>query len=298
MMPRMALAGTILLAVGVFFAAASAVRAEAPPAAPAPEPAAPAPEKVPATVKVVEGTVETRPAVGQPWVPVQIGQQLAEGADLRTGFRARCVLDMVDSLVQVEALSVVRLGVLVREGDAIHTRLYLKQGNTQSVVEKEHIESDFSIVTPSATLSVQGTFRVLAGNFQDTQSRFGLTDQGLIGAQNNLGQFSLLGPGQNGSTQFMNPIFFQAAGLLPNVADPFGFEQNELFASFQGGAGFPFPPGLGGPSGPPSLGGQTGQPGFLPPPPPLPSPPSNGGGYPNGKNGSENGGYGYDRPGH
>ena len=276
MMSRMALVGTILLAVGAFFAAASAVRAEALPAAPAPAPAAPAapaaapaPEKFPAIAKIVEGTVETRPAVGQPWVPVQVGHQLAEGADLRTGFRARCVLDMVDSLVQVEALSVARIGVLEREGNAIHTRLYLKQGNTQSIVEKENVESDFEIVTPSATLSVQGTFRVLAGNFQDTQSRFGLTDQGLLGAQNGLGQFSLLGPGQNGSNQFMNPIFFQAAGLLPNVADQFGFEQGELFAAFQGGAGFPFPPGLGGPTGPLNFGGQAGPTGT-----PLPQTPT------------------------
>jgi len=285
MMPRRTLVGTILLAVGAFLAAASAARAEAPAADPAPAPAAPAaapaPEKFPATAKIVEGTVETRPAVGQPWVPVQVGHQLAEGADLRTGFRARCVLDMVDSLVQVEALSVVRLGVLEREGGAIRTRLYLKQGNTQSIVEKENIESDFSIVTPSATLSVQGTFRVLAGNSQDKQSRFGLTNQGSLGAQNGLGQFSLLGPGQNGSNQFMNPIFFQAFGLLPNVADQFGFELNELFAAFQGGAGFPFPPGLGGPTGPLNLGGQPGPTGTPPPPPP---PSGNGGSH-----GSENG---------
>ncbi|HET6441774.1 MAG TPA: hypothetical protein VFH53_05290, partial [Phycisphaerae bacterium] len=180
-----------------------------------------------------------------------------------------------------EALSVVRLGVLEREGGAIRTRLYLKQGNTQSIVEKENIESDFSIVTPSATLSVQGTFRVLAGNFQDTQSHFGLTNQGSLGAQNGLGQFSLLGPGQNGSNQFMNPIFFQAFGLLPNVADQFGFELNELFAAFQGGAGFPFPPGLGGPTGPLNLGGQPGPTGTPPPPPP---PSGNGGSH-----GSENG---------
>jgi hypothetical protein len=297
----MALVGTILLAVGAFFAAASAVRAEAPPADPAPAPAAPAaapaPEKFPAIAKIVEGTVETRPAVGQPWVPVQVGHQLAEGADLRTGFRARCVLDMVDSLVQVEALSVVRLGELEREGDAIRTRLYLKQGNTQSIVEKENIESDFSIVTPSATLSVQGTFRVLAGNFQDTQSHFGLTDQGSLGAQNGLGQFSLLGPGQNGSNQFMNPIFFQAAGLLPNVADQFGFEQSELFAAFQGGAGFPFPPGLGGPTGPLNFGGQAGPTGTPLPQTPPPSP-NGGSGYNGGENGGENGGNGNERPGY
>lgn len=61
----------------------SALGAE--PAAPV---APPAGEKIAATVKTVEGTVETRPSVGDPWVAVKPGQQLAEGADLRTGFRA------------------------------------------------------------------------------------------------------------------------------------------------------------------------------------------------------------------
>ena len=96
-------AALILLASGWALAAA--------PPAPAPAPAAPAAAaKVTALVKTIEGTVETRPGVGQPWTPVQAGMQLAEGADLRTGFRARCVLDMTESLVQVGPLTVVRLG--------------------------------------------------------------------------------------------------------------------------------------------------------------------------------------------
>ena len=291
MMPRVTLAGTTLLAIGVFFVAAIAVRAEAPPAAPAPAPEAAAPgaqpaaQNVPITVKVVEGTVETRPAVGQPWVAVQVGQQLAEGADLRTGFRARCVLDMVDSLVQVEPLSVVRIGELQRRGDAIRTRLYLKQGNTQSIIEKEQIESDFTIVTPSVTLSVQGTWDVLAGHSQDTQSTFGLTNNGTLGVQNGLGQNSNILPGQTGNSQFINPIFLQWFNALPNVGDQFGFTQNELFAMFQGGMGFPAPPGFFGPGGPPNLVGPGGfaGPGYVPP---LPLPPCS--------NGEENGnGLGY-----
>jgi len=241
-------------------AAAAETAAEAPAAPPAEpasasaaaaEPAAetPAAEKIPATVKEVEGTVETRAAVGEPWTPVEAGQTLAEGADLRTGFRARCILDMTDSLVQVEALSVVRIGRLEQEGETVHTRLFLKQGNTQSIIEKGRLESDFEIVTPSTTLSVRGTWNVLCGHFSDVGSQFGLTGAGLLGVTNTLGQTSLLGPGQQANSQFFNPIFFQAAGHLPNVADQFGFELSELFAAFRGGAGFPIPPGLTGPAG-------------------------------------------------
>jgi len=188
---------------------------------------------------------------------------------------------MVDSLVQIEALSVVRIGELERRGDAIRTRLYLKQGNTQSIIEKEQLESDFTIVTPSVTLSVQGTWDVLAGHSQDMQSTFGLTNNGTLGVQNSLGQNSNILPGQTGNSQFINPIFFQAFNSLPNVGDQFGFTQNELFGMTQGGMGFPSPPGFFGPGGPPNLVGPGGfaGPGYVPPPPPPPVEPPNGSGY-------------------
>jgi len=99
------------LVIGASFANAAPAPAAPAAAAPAaPAPAAPAAAKVSALVKIVDGTVETRPAVGQPWVPVKAGAALEEGADLRTRFRARCVLDMTESLVQVGPLTVVRLG--------------------------------------------------------------------------------------------------------------------------------------------------------------------------------------------
>jgi hypothetical protein len=60
------------------------LKAGAPPApsaaraAQSPSPAAaPAAQQASATVKSVEGTVETRPAIGQPWVPVKVGDTLA-----------------------------------------------------------------------------------------------------------------------------------------------------------------------------------------------------------------------------
>ncbi len=170
--------------------------ADAPPAPAAGQDQGPPGEKIPATVKTVEGTVETRPSVGQPWGAVQVGQQLAEGADLRTGFRARCVLDLSDSLVQVDPLTVVRIGELRKDGGTVHTRLIIKQGNTQADVEKGLIKSDFAIVTPSATLSVRGTRGIRAGHFQGLGSNFQLLQSGSILLTGPLGNTTPLAPGQ------------------------------------------------------------------------------------------------------
>jgi len=136
------------------FAGEAAAAAAAPPA-PAAAPAAAG--KAAATVKSVDGTVETRPAAGQPWVPVKVGDRLSEGADLRTGFRAHCLLEMTQSAVKVDPLTVVRIGELRSDGSTVRTRLYLKQGNLESDVSKTGQKNDFAIVTPAATLSVRGT---------------------------------------------------------------------------------------------------------------------------------------------
>jgi len=164
-----------------------------PTAAPAEPPAG---ELIPAIVKVVEGTVETRPAVGQPWTAVAVGQTLAEGADIRTGFRARCVLDLSDSLVQVDPLTVIRIGTLRKDGNTVHTRILMKQGNTQADVEKDQIKSDFAIVMPSATLSVRGTQGIQAGFYQGVSCNIQLKTLGKIALTGRLGNTTPLSPGQ------------------------------------------------------------------------------------------------------
>jgi hypothetical protein len=177
---------TILCVCAALVIGASLANAAPVPAAPAAAPAAPAAParaaaKVTALVKVVDGAVETRPTLGQPWAPVQVGMQLAEGADLRTGFRARYVLDMTESLVQVGPLTVVRIGELRKDGDKIRARVVMKQGNAQAEVVKKAVASDFAIVTPSATLSARGTQGIWCNFFPDLGGRYGLTQSGLVG---------------------------------------------------------------------------------------------------------------------
>jgi hypothetical protein len=240
------------LVIGASFA--SAAPAPAAPAAAAPAPAAPAAAKVTALVKIVDGTVETRPAVGQPWVPVKAGTALEEGADLRTGFRARCVLDMTESLVQVGPLTVVRLGELRRDGDKIRTRVLMKQGTARAEVVKKTVASDFAIVTPSATLSVRGTNGIQCSFFPDLGGQYGLTQSGLIQiTEALLGRRTGVRPGEETDDWATLAASLEAIKHQPQVLDPFGFTADEKWAAMRWDTSTPMPIGLNGPGASPFL---------------------------------------------
>jgi len=218
----------------------------APAAAPPPDAAA-APEASPliARVTAVEGTVEARPAVGQPWQPVAVGTTLPPGSDLRTGFRARCTLDMTDSLVQVDPLSVVRIAELQRTGDKVRTRLHLKQGNTQAVVEKGRIESDFAILTPSATLAVKGTRGITCRYFPDKGGSYGLADAGLIAVMDGRTRHEThVRPGQDTNDRAVQATRNLADRYTPIAMDQAGQEKQEKRAAQRWRTTKPAPEGL------------------------------------------------------
>ena len=128
--PRTEAMGNIIVALGDGTAATPGLPWQSPAEV---EPGA---ESLPILVKSVEGAVEARPAYDQPWKPVKVGDRLAEGADVRTGSRARCLLEMTSSSVQVEPLTVVRIGGLRRDGNKI-PRILLKEGALWSFDKKE-----------------------------------------------------------------------------------------------------------------------------------------------------------------
>jgi len=198
-----------------------------------------------ARVQAVTGTIETRPAVGQPWRPVRVGMTLRPGADLRTGFRARCVLDMTDSLVQIDPLSVVRIAELERNGGEVRTRLHLKQGNAQAIVEKGRIESDFAILTPSATLSVRGTRGITCRYFQDEGGTYGLADRGLIAVIDGLtGRETGCRPGQSTDDRATQASQHLADRYVPIALDRAGQEKIEKRAVARRRVGLPVRPSL------------------------------------------------------
>jgi hypothetical protein len=258
----------------------------APATAPAPAAASPAAEAKPAgeplvaIVKIIEGTVETRPAVGQPWVPVKVGDTLAEGADIRTGFRARCVLEMNKNALQVAPLAVIRIGELRRDGETVRTRILLKQGGTETNVEKKDgVKNDFAIVTPTATLSVRGTNDVQASFFPGFGGSYGLGGSGFINVMNHLtGNHTGVPPGGSTNDNALPPGQFLAQQFNPMNIDPRAFEQNEQNANSRWHTSLPAPPGLGGSTTQGSSLGVVQQSNVQPLPPP-PRPKDDYGGY-------------------
>ncbi len=217
---------TLATLVGVLVLLAPPARAQAAEAGPAARP------PLRAVIKVVEGTVETRPGPDQPWAPVAVGMQLAEGSDLRTGFRARCVVDMVDSLVQADALTVLRIADLRWDGEKVRTRVHLKQGNTRSEVEKPRMKSDFAIVTPSAVLSVRGTKGIECGFFSDLGGRYALTTSGLIAVADRLTQSETgVRPGQQTHDRATRPMEQLVDRRVSVLLDQAGLEQKEKLVS-------------------------------------------------------------------
>jgi len=238
MRPPLVLAAVILIVSP--FAAEAAAADSAPDADTAPKPTLLA-----ARVIEVEGTVESRPAVGQPWKALAVGSVLAPGTDLRTGFRAHCVLDMTDSLVQIDPLSVVRIAELQRTGDKVRTRLYLKQGHTQSIVEKGRIESDFAILTPSATLAVKGTRGIECGYFPVHGGEYGLLDRGLIGVTDAQTRHETnVRPGQNTNDRAVQPLQHLADRYVPIAMDRAGLEKLEKRAAQRWRTAMPAEEGL------------------------------------------------------
>ena len=251
---------TLLKTLGclVLLAATAAWTLGADPAPPAPAAASPAPaaakpaaearpaaDKLVAVVKIVEGTVETRPALGQPWVPVKAGDSLAEGADIRTGFRARCVLEMNKNALQVGPLAVSRIDELRRDGETVRTRILLKQGSTETNVEKKNgVKNDFTIVTPTATLSVRGTNDVQASFFPGFGGNYGLGGSGLINVTSNFtGTQTGVLPGGSTNDNVMPPGQLLAQQFNPMNIDPRAFEQNEQDANSRWHTSLPGPPG-------------------------------------------------------
>jgi hypothetical protein len=198
-----------------------------------------------ARVQAVVGTVEMRPAKGEPWRPVKVGMVLPPGTDLRTGFRARCVLDMTDGLVQIDPLSVVRIAELEQKGNEVRTRLHLKQGNAQAIVEKGHIESDFAILTPSATLAVQGTRGIQCRYYQDEGGTYGLVDAGLIAViDGQTGRETGCRPGQSTDDRATPAPQHLANRYVPIALDQVGHEKQEQQAASRRRAGFAMKPHL------------------------------------------------------
>lgn len=208
---------TVFVLVLIAASASTLWAADAAPAATAASSAArvenAAPPAVTCTAKEVSNTVEWRTNREAAWQALKAGDQITVGSDIRTGFRAKCLLEFLDqsSVMEVQPLTLLRVGEFVKEGDKVRTRLYLKQGSTRAVVEKGRFQSDFAIVTPEVTMAVRGTRIIEFTQHSDFGPSVHLTGRGLLGVFSNFnGQHRDINPGE--STEFLSLLLPGSGG--------------------------------------------------------------------------------------
>jgi hypothetical protein len=112
---------------------------------------------VTATVTKVTGKAQVQK--GSDWVALTVGQVLAVGDTVSTGFRSELQLKIGPSTVTVKALSRLTLKDLVQSGTDVKTDLYLKVGKIDAEVNKSEAVATqkFTVSSPVSTASVRGT---------------------------------------------------------------------------------------------------------------------------------------------
>ena len=110
-----------------------------------------------AVIKNVSGRVEVQNP-GESWVRAAAGDSLPQGASISTGFGASAVLEVGASILEVDALTRMKLEELVQESGTQTTGLFLRVGRVNAEVKRdEGLSHNFKLRSPSSTAAVRGT---------------------------------------------------------------------------------------------------------------------------------------------
>jgi hypothetical protein len=147
-----------------------------------------------AVVKQLSGKVEVKGPGATAWVSAKVGQQLAKGSFISTGFNSTAVLALGASVLSVKPLTRMKLEELIAREGTVSTSLFLQVGKLNaSVKSAEGLKQDFTVKSPVSTAAVRGT------DFEFD----GLTVRvinGLVYFSNNLGQSRGVTQGEQSST--------------------------------------------------------------------------------------------------
>ncbi|MGQ0614949.1 MAG: FecR domain-containing protein [Planctomycetaceae bacterium] len=149
---------------------AAGVAAQDPPAksVPAGETASPAPlpegqtKALQAVVMKVEGSAQWRPGSDAAFRDCKVNDLLSAGAEVRTGRKSTVTLRVgMNGTLLIDRQSRVSLPRVLQDGKVLRTTLALSFGQADVKVDRIGLETDFEVMTPTATLAVSGTlFRV------------------------------------------------------------------------------------------------------------------------------------------
>lgn len=117
-----------------------------------------------AIVKELSGRVEIQKPGGR-WQTAAAGDIIPTGASISTGFRSSAVLEVGESVLEVDALTRMKLEELVQSQGIQTTGLFLRVGKVNAEVKRSaNLTHDFKLRSPSSTAAVRGTEFKYAGN--------------------------------------------------------------------------------------------------------------------------------------
>jgi hypothetical protein len=119
-------------------------------------PAATEPLKI--VITGIEGSVQARSSAEQPWKMAEVGLELSEGAELRTGLRSAVRFTILpDQTVSLDRLGTLQILRANFENGKIVTDLGMKYGRTRYDIDAQGRVYDAKVHSPSAVLAIRGT---------------------------------------------------------------------------------------------------------------------------------------------
>jgi len=110
-----------------------------------------------AVLKEVTGKVEVR-TPGGPWTHAAAGMSISRGTTISTGFGSQALLDLGNSVLNVQPLTRLRLEELLQREGTVQTDMFLRVGKVNAEVKSvAGLKQDFKLRSPVSTAAVRGT---------------------------------------------------------------------------------------------------------------------------------------------
>jgi hypothetical protein len=189
------------------------------------------------TVESTKGEVAYK--AGKQWIPLTKGQVLEEGAKISTGMKSWALINIDNSTVRIEQLTMMKIYRNKTSTDTKDTQIGLKHGSLKARVSRlGTLKTSFKITTPVATSSVRGTEEIVSYG-----SKSGMVIQvleGVVEGSNSGGVSSLvlrnsvfrLGPNDPRPGNLLADSF---SGSLLQIFDPNITEDEREALDFSGG---------------------------------------------------------------
>jgi hypothetical protein len=118
----------------------------------------PVPEHLTAKISAVVGRVQYREASDKPWIACEVGVELGEGAEFRTGPRSNVQLQIPPGqTITLDRLGSMTLLEAVKSAGKYSTDVGLKHGRVRYDIQAPGIEHESTVSSPNGTLAVRDT---------------------------------------------------------------------------------------------------------------------------------------------